>query len=406
MGYVQWNLALTGAPTSAFLILNLPSGWTIDTAKLASGSGTNSAVLSNAEGVKAGTGYNLQTYNASATTIGIIYQSALTGAQSSVNATTPVAWNNGDIITVNWAGPISGWSSNVQMSSDTDTRVVAFSAFDGASVNATNTTVLLPLGTTDVDTHAARSVSNTYVIPVSGFYRVSGKSTTRFGVSNTAFNHALIVYKNGVAQGGSDYGNADGVNNANLEFFFMIVNHIYRFNAGDVIDLRYFTNYTGVATTYLKEVSIERLSGPSVVAATETVAYSGSRTAGNYSLNNSTVTIVQNSTVIDTHNSMNTGTGVYTIPVSGIYEAIAKATFFTTIQGPVGELRLSMGGVSVSAWYAQDSTNSNYRTITNSNIRRLNAGDQIFVQMFNSNAATVVTDSAVTNALHIKRIGN
>jgi hypothetical protein len=202
------------------------------------------------------------------------------------------------------------------MSNDTDTRVVAFSAFDGGTVNATNTTVLLPFGTTDVDTHAARSLSNTYVIPVSGFYRVSGKSTTRFSVGGTTFNHALLVYKNGVAQNGGDYGNADGSNTANLEFFFMTVNHIFRFNAGDVIDLRYFTNYTAVASTYLKEVSIERLSGPSVIAANETVAFSvnSSTTAGSTAVN--LIYSIENH---DTHDAYSTTTGKFTCPVSGKY---------------------------------------------------------------------------------------
>ena len=139
-------------------------------------------------------------------------------------------------------------------------QVIAFSAYDGGSVAVTNTTSLLPMGTTDIDTHAVRS-GQTYVIPVSGFYRLSAKSTSRFSAGNAAFNHALLVYKNGAAQNGGDYGNADGINTSALEFFFLSLNSIFRLNAGDVIDFRYFTNYTGVATTYLKYCAVERLGG-------------------------------------------------------------------------------------------------------------------------------------------------
>ena len=302
-------------------------------------------------------------------------------------------------------------SGSVQLSNDTDTRVVAFSAFDGAGVNATNTTVLLPLGNTDVDTHASRS-SNTYIVPVSGFYRVVAKSTTRFNAINTSFNHALFVYKNAVVQNGGDYGNADGANSANIEFFFMSINHIFRFNAGDVIDIRYFTNYNGVATTYLKYVSFERLSGPSVIAATETVAEVWTNQAGTaLGATGVAVALPFATKVISTHGAWN-GSNTFTAPVSGLYQITASVGFIVPTASTAGgtfDLFLNRSGVAF-AWsrVAQGVVNSINTVVCSRNVR-LNAGETFdtSMRMFWNGATTptLYNDSAI-NSINILRVGN
>jgi hypothetical protein len=310
--------------------------------------------------------------------------------------------------------PITGWSSNVQMSSDTDTRVVAFSAYDGASITATNTTVLLPIGTTDVDTHSARS-SNTYVIPVSGFYRISGKSTTKFSIGNASFNHALLVYKNGTSQNGGDYGNADGLNNSGNEFFFLSVNSIFRLNAGDVIDLRYFTNYTGTATTYLKYCSIERISGPSVIAATETVAASYLNSGGT-TVNVSTVTTISSGWSIklkDTHNAFSSG--IFTVPVSGSYAVSAGFILNSaanTINGDISVFCLQSGSASNSVRLGNLIVGASYTGFISAQggtqIFNCIAGDTLAIQAYQSATAggrTIHTDTTF-NRVSIVRVGN
>jgi hypothetical protein len=310
--------------------------------------------------------------------------------------------------------PVSGWSSSVQVSSDTDTRVVAFSAYDGATVTATNTTVLLPIGTTDVDTHSARS-SNTYVIPVSGFYRISGKSTTKFSIGNATFNHALLVYKNGTSQNGGDYGNADGSNNSGSEFFFLSVNSIFRLNAGDVIDLRYFTNYTGTATTYLKYCSIERISGPSVIAATETVAASYLNIGG-LTVNVSTLTTISTgwtTKLKDTHNAFSNG--IFTVPVSGSYAVSAGFILNSaanTAANDISVLALQSGSSSVSVRLGATIIPTAYTGYAGieggTHIFNCIAGDTITIQAFQSLTSpsrTIYTDTS-WNRVSIVRVGN
>ena len=304
--------------------------------------------------------------------------------------------------------PISGWSSNVQLSNDTDTRVVAFSAYDGGTVAVTNTTSLLPMGTTDIDTHAVRS-GQTYVIPVSGFYRLSAKSTSKFSAGNAAFNHALLVYKNGVQQNGGDYGNADGINTSALEFFFLSVNSIFSLNAGDVIDFRYFTNYTGVATTYLKYCSIERLSGPSVIAASETVACRAYKSSGSHTASGSEQTVASwNSKEYDTHNVFNLTTGEFIVPSTGKYHVSGSVTFGTNATGSrVSYITVNGANKIISNIYLSFSDNA---AMVMSGTLQLNAGDIVTMKAFQNSGgslgySTTVVDVPGRTQFNIARIG-
>jgi hypothetical protein len=193
------------------------------------------------------------------------------------------------------------------------------------------------------------------------------------------------------------------VNNVNINSASTLIELV----AGDYIDIRSDGTPTLNFITQANTVSIERLSGPSVIAASETVAYRGVRNAGNYVLNNASANYVPNLTSYDTHAAMNTTTGTYTVPVSGIYEVFFRVPFFTSVTGTSGNASVTMAGETTFSWIAPDSTNVNYRTAVVTASRRMNAGETILAQVFfNSNNATFVGDNANTNIFQIKRIGN
>jgi hypothetical protein len=414
---IQWYYTFSGAGSGTYRF-PMPSGLVLDSTKIASafGAPTGGGRLYDSSG---NVNFNLTArYDNLAT--GYITMTA-DGASVFTN-TTPLAIASPDEVWVSVIVPISGWSSNTVLSQDTDTRVVAFSAYDGASVTATNTTVLLPIGTTDVDTHATRS-SNTYVVPVSGFYRLSGKSTTKFSAVNAAFNHALLVYKNGNPQNGGDYGNADGVNNSGLEFFYLSVNSIFRLNAGDIIDLRYFTTYTGTATTYLKYCSLERLSGCATIAASETVAAHYRRTTadGNQSLSSASsfvyFTGYYPSRVIDTHNFVtSSASDTYaTIPVSGVYEIVLTNRLDASAGTEVFQNYIMLGGTNQTGTLTIDGTNlagciMQFNTVGTSGTAvycgRFNAGDIVRFKMLRYAAVTTLLIGANFSGFTIKRVGN
>jgi hypothetical protein len=375
----------SGTSTGVEARASLPSVTSADTGKIASiqlvGMGANSAASANSRTVliEPSVGYF---------TFGITTSNPLTKANGSGVAIS------GETISFFGLVPVQGWSSSVQTSDATDTRILAAAANTLSSTTLPANAALL-FNTTTIDTHGAitTGAGYKYTVPVSGNYRISSTVPPI-----TAGSNSLYVAKNG-----------SFTFTAQNLITFVSTSHggggsiVLSLVSGDTIQFSFSSAATASNTN--ANFAIERLSGPSAIAATETVAYSGSRTAGNYSINNTTVTVVPNLTAVDTHGSMNTSTGIYTVPVSGIYEAIARSTYFCTVTGGYGAITLNMGAAGISSWLAQDSTNSNYRTITVSNLRRLNAGDQISFQMFNPNAATVVADTAGASTIQIKRIG-
>ena len=94
--------------------------------------------------------------------------------------------------------PVAGWSSQVQMSSDTDTQVVAaaYQTSSGQTFSSGGTTKVT-FQTKLFDTHSAFA-TDTYTVPVSGKYRVSAN----FRVTPTSYSAAtnqvnISLYKNG-----------------------------------------------------------------------------------------------------------------------------------------------------------------------------------------------------------------
>ena len=413
---IEGSLEFSGA-AGAFstVLVTIPSFATIDTSKFSLGTVASDRIrVGNASMLDSGVALYPGTVSYASTTQIQVYRENVSGSavgNTPITNASPFSFAASDVIQWSAKVPIVGWSSTVQMSNDTDTRVVAFSAYDGATVTATNTTVLLPIGTTDVDTHTARS-SNTYVVPVSGFYRISAKSTAKFSAGNAAFSHSFIVYKNGNPQNGGDFGNADGVNSSGLEFFYLSVNSIFRLNAGDIIDFRYVTNYTGTVTTYLKYCSLERLSGPSAIAASETVAEVWSNSAGTaVGASGVAVAVPFATKVISTHGAWN-GSSTFTAPVSGLYKIDVMLGFIVPTSSTGGgtfDIFLNKSGVAFGWARSVQSVVNSINTIICSRTVRLNAGEQVDPSMkmywLGATTPTLWTDAAM-NTISIVRVGN
>jgi hypothetical protein len=210
---------------------------------------------------------------------------------------------NSSVLSFQASVPVQGWSSNVQMSNDTDTRVVAFQATGTVPAVAANNPLVYP--TVTFDTHGAYNASTgKYTIPVSGVYRI--KSTT---TANPSLYTNVSVYKNNV-QLLPQQGSADGNGHVDGTFLFQFV-------AGDVIDVRLSGTITAPST--VKNIfTVERLSGPSVIAASETVAAKYWATANGTT--NTTTPVNFDSKVYDTHNAVTTGASwKFTAPISGKY---------------------------------------------------------------------------------------
>lgn len=290
--------------------------------------------------------------------------------------------------------PILGWSSNVQMSSDTDTRVVQFSAFrnaDQTGVNPNNSDVKLTFNTLDSDTHAAFDTTNSrYVVPVTGYYNFIG----RYSIANTnvlASRYSIKLYKNGsqIADMGDRTIEAASVGFSRFGSFsaYAVAGdyfELYIFGAGNN-SASTLTATAGTGNTYIQGF---RLSGPSVIASNEAVL---ARASGNPASATSGNPIIIPTTAYDTHGAYNTTTGRYTAPVSGYYRV--HGTFTSA----------NAAGITMSAYVNAVSilqlgfTDSNGEVVYTGTVK-VNAGDLIDVRpdaTFDAQSATV----------HYERIG-
>ena len=356
----------------------LPAGLNIDTS-VAGVSATNTLGFFNRLPAAAGSAI---------TTGGLFYDSALgtqvlrlqTRSDTGLYETTATAAiSNNEGFSCRAFVPIQGWSSTVQMSNDTDTRVVDFLGSVGSgqvlTANITNVSA-----TTTKDSHGAWTGS-TYVVPVSGDYIVSGHLGTN------ASNQTPVVYLNGIVtspaltwsySSGSNFSSSGCVLVPNLK-------------AGDVLSLRSTSN----GTVNTANICIFRLSGPSAIAASETVAakYSGAISA----TVSTTAPFQWNTKQFDTHNAVTTGASWrFTAPISGTYRVSAACAITASIQDVAV---YKNGSLTPSTLFAANPTYS----LSGSTSIQLLAGEFIDVRPQTGSFTAV----AGTNYnISIERIGN
>jgi hypothetical protein len=394
---VKISITNTISSVNTELLINLPSGFTIDTTKMLSPLQGGAPTYGDAIGRDGVSGnlYLLRCQYWTNTSVKLFYQSASSGQETAVSYTVPNAWAATDTIIATFQVPVVGLSSSVQMSNATDTRVVAASY--GIGTTALSVTGLSPIlwPTIFNDTHSAyNTLTGAYTVPVSGIYRISLSSI----YSSTAGYQVIRIFKNGsISQEFMQVGNANFPSSASTQISC---------NAGDILTFVSDLNLTIVysANQYRARVSIERLSGPSVVAATETVAASYWASANGTSSTTSPFNF--DAKEYDTHNAVTTGASwKFTAPVSGVY----SVSFYTNQNSP---------GNAVYYKLYKNSTTTSYKTlgycpatvglVTASTSLRLNAGDYIGVyshisQNYLGNASL---NSDYVSHISINRIGN
>lgn len=402
------KISFSGATNAVTGSFDLPPGYSIDASKMPS-FGFLDAVFGDGSlfDQSAGIYYELEVKYNSNTNFIITYQNATTGQQIGISNTTPITIAANDTISLVASVPIAGWSSNVQLSSDTDTRVVSVYRYNNDGVGqviGTTATKITTLTTGTVDTHAAwDSVNNLYRVPVSGVYRV--KSGIRG--SGVASGQAVII---SVAVDGNQF--LDMAEQVNMSSGVQTVNvcgeTVLSLRSGQTIEIRarISSGTSTVGSFNVSNLSIDRLSGPSQIASTEQVICFYKNSAG-ASIPSNTVTAVSHATrVYDSHLAYDGTT--FRVPVSGKYEATA-AIYFAAVAA-AGEIQyvLRKNGVDVAIV-------ANSRTTTSSASWPVNgtipfdaiAGDQITICAFQSTASPIsLLANGNANWFTIKRVGN
>jgi len=286
--------------------------------------------------------------------------------------------------------PILGWSSTVQMSNDTDTRVVAASATRATTQSLTANVTDVVMTTSVFDTHGAYNTSTgAYVAPVSGYYSIGG--VLSITVANSCSFVAYVDASSRVALG--SISNSVG---------FPLSGVVY-LNAGQSLTIRADTTVT--LNNVRNAISINRLSGPSAIAASETVAFSGTNTAGT-AITGATITKIPFPTIqINTHGSFVTDT--FTVPSSGLYQVDGQLLFVAggSLNTGTVQVYIYKNGSSIAQGFSVAFGSTIIHSAKTSILIRCVAGDTLDLRGRITNTGTLDTTVGV-NLFNISRVGN
>lgn len=416
---VQAIVNLSGLPDNTNLTVSLPSGYTIDTTKLPGGADSNLRILGRCNVLDSGTAaYNgIVGYTSTTTVQPFITLVGGTYAQDNsaqISRNLPMTFASGDAVWVYFKVPITGWSSTVLMSNDTDTRVVSMRARASTTAisSGSNGTIVFP--TKAFDTHGAyNSSTGIYTIPVSGKYQItcSVNASTNQSPSSADTRLALSIVKNS----STAISKREAARTTSNFTPTAVVSGTLDLVAGDLININLDntlgSTFTCDGSTTNTFFEVSRLSGPSAIAATETVAARYTNSAG------TTLTKSANNAVpfatkdYDTHGAFVTDT--FTCPISGKYRVSSNillssgATWAASDSLEVGVFK-NGSQHSASILYVTASNTANIST-SFSGVVSCVAGDTLKINVVPSKSAAgnvTMTTNAPYNWVCIERIGN
>jgi hypothetical protein len=295
-----------------------------------------------------------------------------------------------------------GWSSNVQMSNDTDTRVVACRYEMPATSALSNAGVVVPFSVKIFDTHSAMS-AGTFTCPVSGIYRLSAHIVTNPFASGAVTRQCIAT----VRKNTSTYCLLDiQVTKSTTSMIQTLSGSCdVQANAGDTLDLFWTSDDGSIVSNSAQNyshISIERLSGPAVVATTETV--SAKYYASGNTTSTTTTPINYDTRVYDTHGAVTAGASwKFTAPVSGRYRI---STFNNSASGTNSTfLALYKNGTKYESFIYSPAVNTNL--LFGATEIFLNAGDYIDLRCTTSTAVSGNATQSGDTASHVEitRIG-
>jgi hypothetical protein len=390
-----------GTPSGLVAYIGLPTGLTLDFANKFGGSpGTNIQRMGewNAMGATTQGLYNVSggagAMFSDGSTNNELFMSYQTGttAQQYVQNNGNNIQNTGGLVWFEFTAPVTGWSSSVVMSQDTDTRVIGAHLFLTSNVTpSANTPVIFD--TVDFDTAGAYSTSTgLYKIPVTGKYSIQVTAQ----VSGTA---SLYVQKNGT--GNAAYlvtGTSGNVIGGSV---------ILSFNAGDTFSINVDSGSNTIDGGVVSNLSVQRISGPAVVAATESVSAHYHASASTITSSLGLVTFSTKDT--DTHNAY--ASGLYTCPVTGHYAVSAGLymTAATVAVSSVYEIAIYLAGAIYTANqdYLNTGTTEKPATISISDASvYCLAGQTISIEASNNGTTPSISSSNNFNYFSVARTGN
>lgn len=357
---INFNYQQSGAGSggSGTYLFSLPSGYSINTSLVKI---STSATGNDGQAVGVASASNTVAASTTAATIGFVvpYNSTNLSMYVTNAASELVSVGSGQYAlsqtTIYYSFhaqvPISGWSSNTQISSDSSPNVIT--ATYGLTTGTTpSANAVLKYDTLIKDTNGMYSTSTGLsTVPISGSYVLAIQSE-----SGSAYD--MYVKVNGTSKGyilGAPTGGQVYSGSLTLPL-----------NAGDTVGV--YTDASvafGAPSTngYLNQFTITKVSGSNAVQAPPTVAfeyYGSSQT-----LTTSYAPIVFTTKLLDTMGIMNTGNGLATAPYTGTYHCTCR----------FGSLFSVSSNIVAQFYVGGSSTGTQLHSIGNSNTVFLMADD-------------------------------
>lgn len=314
---------------------------------------------------------------------------------------------SGDYVRIAVTLPVVGWSSSVQMSDSADTRVVGLTARKTATQSiptGTDTTITnWPGGYTD--THGSFDpTTGLYTVRTAGRFRVYGMLS--WAAAANGFRIVVLSKSTGTILNSTYLPTSATALTYNQE-----VSWEGDLLAGESIRLRAFQN-TGSALNIENTVTsagsarlhVSSVSGPSAIAATETIKARYTSFSGNV-VSTSPTLISFGTKTYDSHGSYSSG--LFTCQSAGEFEVFAKVTS--------ANLTLSTSQAFILYLYKNGSLFSeldvtfgdgaaHFHRISGGDTVPCIAGDTLAIYA-SSSVATTLDTSAASNFVTFKRIG-
>ena len=339
--FVQGFFTMGTRGTSTFATISLPTGLSIDSTKLSTVNSTSAAgqlVGYSVQEGSSGVPIINELVTAPSTSTTVIYYGPST-ANATVPQLTPtsVAGNlsfySSTNISYSFSVPIAGWSSNSNLSQDTDTRVVA-AAMTGATASVTSAYSDVTWTTVANDTHGAMGAIN-YTIPVTGYYSFSGQIYASAATITAGQNFFVSLFNTTSSTTLRETAWIYQATNTTSQAIPFRYDQIL-LSAGTQVKIQVKSSDTTPAITSSATqnfLSISRTSGPAVVAASEKVylLYTGN---GGGSLTSGTTNIDFDTKVVDSHGAWS-GTNTFTAPRSGFCTITGNVKYTTSAAADV-----------------------------------------------------------------------
>lgn len=393
------DISLAGAPNVSGLAIVMPLS--MDSTKMTGATnGDNALGIATARDAGVGNHIGVVTRGAAANQI-VIYGDD--GADAWTQA-VPITFGASDSIRIQCAYPVQGWSTGVSASEISSVSAVSMRASGGTTNFTGATTLIFPTKETDT-AGAYNSANGEFTIPESGFYIANALVRVNAITLSTSQSISVLIYRNAVELGGSTkYGNGASITyriNASVSFYA---------NKGDIITVKGSSSVSSTMNGGASDnfFTISKVSTPAQIAPTEFVGCSYETNAGQSIPNNAYATVVYEDRIFDTHSSMNTSTGVYTIPVSGNYEIYARLGYngFAWTVGKYYEAVIRKNSTQVGAITNQAEAAATYIKSTQVGYSgSFVKGDTIDIQTYqDSGSARTLLATGIYNQVIIKKV--